>query len=753
MRVKFLILAGLLALLAGAPEVARSAPVVFWASSPINPGETALLFGDDLGPEVSAEGWRVPENGLPPAPRKLEVLQASEVAVKVVIPEDWAPGRFAVRLRRPAGTSAPVFLNRPEVWWWLGDDGARAVPGGEIRVFGRNLEAAASARLVAAGRSFPLARREGESYAARFAVPADVPTGDYELRLDGEDNAAAGARPAPRVRVATPPPWPDAVYDVRAAGAVGDGERDDTGAFRDALGRARTGGGGVVYVPRGNYRVSGKLAIPPRTVLRGAGRDVAGIFSPKDAPEFDALLAGDRDFAVEDLSLASQTARRLVACPDQPSSYRLPHGGAPPAPGLAAANVRLQRLRLQHLHFAHRLNRGDSRREEIEGPATVVMSGRDLTIADCEIVSPGMPIAIHGAERLRVADNILHTGRNGWYGLWATREVVFEGNTVEGGDLEASLGGFQQGSCRIYFARNRIGPAYGNEREALAFDAPYAPRWMGRAARVQGATLATVDEHGEPRRWKPHELQGEACLIAWGRGLGQYIPIADNSEDTITLDHPWAVPPDASSLIVVRVNRTEIVVTGNHFLDASVAVQLYAQSYGVIIDGNTAERTGGSYGLAWDFWWRARDTRRYSTCMFNQWLHNRFSDGFVYQQGPWLAGFVGVAADPANGNVDPPAATILGNVIRNNTVTNGITIGARLAKAKTGRLAPNRAGYLGRDTVIEGNRIADAPLGIEVDQQFVDTVVRHNTVERCTVPFRDAGRNTWSDFPDAPARP
>jgi hypothetical protein len=214
----------------------------------------------------------------------------------------------------------------------------------------------------------------------------------------------------------------------------------------------------------------------------------------------------------------------------------------------------------------------------------------------------------------------------------------------------------------------------------------------------------------------------------------------------VTLERPWDIPPDSTSHLVIVANRSQIVITGNHFSDASVAVQFYAQSYGIIVDGNQAERTGGMYGLSWDFWWEARKTRRFSICMFNQWLNNDLREGFVYQQGPWTDGVLGPAPGANNGKLDPPAITTLGNIVRNNRVGDRHTIGALL----TGRhpFALTNFGvseYLGRDTIIEGNTVTDTPVAIDVYPGYRDTVVRNNHVARSPVPLRDDGRNTWID--------
>src|SRR5213592_1759517 len=54
------------------------------------------------------------------------------------------------------------------------------------------------------------------------------------------------------------PPGPPPVLNVRQFAAVGDGNHDDSSAFRAALaGVASAGPGASLYVPPGRYRVAG----------------------------------------------------------------------------------------------------------------------------------------------------------------------------------------------------------------------------------------------------------------------------------------------------------------------------------------------------------------------------------------------------------------------------------------------------------------------------------------------------------------
>src|SRR5690606_26378904 len=65
---------------------------------------------------------------------------------------------------------------------------------------------------------------------------------------------------------------------VKAFGAVGDGEADDTAAFQRALYEA---GGQVIAVPPGRYRITKILEIRRGgTVLQGANADQSVLYLP-----------------------------------------------------------------------------------------------------------------------------------------------------------------------------------------------------------------------------------------------------------------------------------------------------------------------------------------------------------------------------------------------------------------------------------------------------------------------------------------
>jgi len=72
---------------------------------------------------------------------------------------------------------------------------------------------------------------------------------------------------------ALPTAWPGGVEDVTMHGAVADGVTDSAGAFAAAIAAVKADGGGVVFVPDGEYLLASNLLIDGSNILlRGASR-------------------------------------------------------------------------------------------------------------------------------------------------------------------------------------------------------------------------------------------------------------------------------------------------------------------------------------------------------------------------------------------------------------------------------------------------------------------------------------------------
>jgi hypothetical protein len=743
----------------GSAAAEEGMPVVYWKVDPVGPGETLMLFGDGVkGKKV--HGVRLVDGKVgEPHPElgngqsgweEMKVLEGDERCLMVEIPVGWKVGSFAVRV----GDGKGVEVNRAEAWWVSGDHGVAVTAGTELRVFGRNFTIAGQGTTKvglkdAKGVFHPLTVSQGNPYNATVMVPAGAAVGKGEVFVHNGFGGVGGWSKGVAVEVRAADAWPATIYDVTKFGAKGDSGTDDTEAIRAALAKAGAAGGGVVYLPRGIYMVTGQMTIPKRTVLKGESRDVTWLMVPQKTAQFNTVIAGGDEFAVEDLGMVARTPLRMIVAPDVPSMYTeyKPWG----VPGAARVHdVFLRRLRVQHLHYEGRIQGKDPRREDAVGPSTVALAGTNLEISDSEIVSPGMPFVLHDTYSARVLRNLVHTGRNGWFGFWGARMCCFEGNTIKGQDLEASYGGFgNYGSTDgndvslVYIAQNEFLDGFGDEREAETFDSPGNFPWKGRVAKAGGSELA-----GDGVTWPENAFAGLALLICAGKGIGQHRRIVSNTATSITVDEPWEVAPDTSSVASVGPYRRNVVLYKNHSQDASVGIQLWGGGYNYLMDSNETVRTGGFWGTGAEYNRpNVRTAGVLLPCYFTQWINNTIKQPLAYnvqyynEGGLTMWATLGILTRDTLGTPDA-AVLVLGNLFRGNTLEDHSQIllgyfgGHRTnAKKLLGKRPP-----VGLDNLIEGNSVSDVPVGVIVEPGYEGTLVRKNTFVRVGT---EESRDKW----------
>jgi hypothetical protein len=608
-------------LLAGPATVDLRAaePAVFWASDPVRPGEAVVVIGDGFGEQPTVELARVPDGGQNPVPaselKPVEVLQPNDTSLKFVVPADWKPGVYVYRIVGSSGRVSGL-LNRPRVLWVQGNQGPGASPGGWLRVFGRNLAAeppaanpATSVRL--AGPKSVTLTAQGDGFAIRTELPSDLPAGEYQLSVHNGWGGDLAWSEAVTVAVATPAAWPQTILNVKDFGADGNGSKDDTAAVLAALERADTAGGGIVFFPRGRYRLSESLKVPRFTVLRGEKCDWVSLawIDFSDPPE--ALVQGSNHFGLEDLTLYAFNHRHVIAAD---------LGGQPDA-----GDVFLRRVRVRAVAYRDHLppEKIDERfraslRLSTGGGDTVRLGGPNIEIADCDLYGSGRALFLSRVRGGRVTGNTFHNGRWGWYCLSGNDGLIFD-NRLTGGDLMSTGGGLNcldgsTSSQNVYYAHNELSLMHGWDREAMTTDAG-GEAYFGKLSAAQGSTLTLA---GEPQ-WRKRSWAGAGAFILAGKGAGQYRRVVSHDGPTVQVDRPWAVPPDTDSEIGITMFQGGYLVIDNQFTDTG-AVQLYGTSIECVLAQNRGTRMQGFRGLG--LWYHG-----YQPSWFCQFLDNQILEG------------------------------------------------------------------------------------------------------------------------------
>lgn len=696
-----------LALLSPLPA-SGAVPAITWTSDPVRPDETVLLLGDGFGDDCIVELGQFPAT--PPASLKaaashpvehweaIRPLQASAGSLKCVVPQSWPPGVWACRVRRGATVSQSVVLNVPEAWWFIGDGGESASPGGWLRVFGKSLGVGGASRALLQahdGRTFSLQPSAADGYALRMALPADLAAGDYELLIHNGLGGNAAWRRAGRVIVRPQVLWKKDVFNVKDFGP-----RPEE-ALLAALQKAKANGGGVVFLPRGRYPVRQALAIPPHTILRGEAMELVSLYWP-DFDDPPKELVSGADYGLESLALYCQHHRNVIA--DSPASQRF-----------FAHQVRVRAncfFMIEDVGKEFRKRRGPASHKECG--AAILLRGRNFEITDCDIYASNYAVRMLKARQGLIARSRLLYGGRG-YSIENTERLIFEDNLISGNNL-LSIGNdittFWTNFCRhIYYAHNRVQQMFGADREMMTLDAA-GGAYFGKIAGAHGAKLTlAADPAFRDYAPKPHtDWTGAAVQILDGKGAGQYRFVTAHAGREWQVDRPWTVEPDTASRISIAPFRGQNLFIGNTFEDGG-AFQLYGTAHDSIVAGNRGARMDGF--LVWGLNPHGWGQQPSWGCQF---LDNEIVEGNGYGHRSASIGIV--SGDDPKVYEGPlvRAAIFRRNILHNN---------ARIAIAG-----------VTEDVLVEHCTVRNTDLGIDVKPTARGVLLRENRFEAVRTPVQ-----------------
>lgn len=592
----------------GPAEVPAGTAITFWASQPVDRDETVVVSGGNISPTATVRLTRLDDSA---AGNPLETadsanngwssvtpIQATEQSLKFQLP-DIARGVYAYQIVTGNGAGATTLVNAPDIWFVQGNVGSGASPRGRLNVFGTALGRMSAStqpvqlalvrngtvqRILIADESNP---KEG-MYAQSFAIPADMPEGDYELYLHNGSggpsawsryqNFGVGAdRTAPRrtittVSIAYPTNWPNT--QCRVAPAIGNGAPDDA-SFAEAL--ACAANGGVVSIPAGRYTLSRQYAqgfdqkIPNHVVIAGAGKDATvlsfpiannttlfkgnGIFyTPPRQPKCDQQINWATNlFGIRDLAIEAPAMREGT--------------------GIVFEHMPLTDLRSVPFVRDIRLTLGRQTDRTASGPLTtgiqasnvsnLQISGNDIT-ASKPIT---MDKHVYGAT---VQNNTLR-----WHELALTfnhdvqNALITHNQHISAGapyHKTPSELGFAAPGRDVYYADNASQyPQDAQQTWQLTMDEGIG-NYLGKVAASSGTTLTLASNAKDvPYLCDP---DGNSVMIVSGKGAGQTRYLMGNASplgNRVNLDRAWDIPPDQSSIVtIVTTNGRMLFVNNDH---------------------------------------------------------------------------------------------------------------------------------------------------------------------------------------------
>lgn len=591
------------------------------------PGDAVLLRGEYLDKIARIELCRLTDSsageGLPqyvPLPREdrlidpdrtcrrsdaqmgsglqmVDRLQQGEQSVKFIIPAAWREGVYSVRLISKDKGVTGFYLNTPIVNWVISEEGRMAVRGGYLRIQGKNLwRKGVTGQIALISSDGHTVVRAGvekafDDFSVSVNIPADIPEGDYWLYYhNGLGGKTAWSEPM-KITVVAPSParWDARVLNVKDFGARGDGINNETAAFQAALDAAGQRGGGTVYVPRGRYMLTGQLILTPYTMLKGESAALTQLFwNPLnwDTNELpNSLISGTHHFAVKDLNLWASRAWGVI----------MQTGPVGEQGDVTLENLVVrQTAELSGMVYQQKANR-DVVEAELNSrwmKTGISLQGENIKLRNCDFNSAGMFhfFAVSGfIQHCRFTRN--GTGINQPYMAIHPKGLIFEDcyKQADGYGYAASI----DESHDLYEARNTTPFDYTNDREAMTFDGG-SGAYFGPVGSAAG-TILTLPAGAVTNQWTPNKWIGGGVFIIEGKGAGQYRRIRSHTLDSIRLDQPFLVEPDASSVISITTIRRNFFFVNDEVSDAG-AYQFYGSVQDAVISGLRMSRCNGITG-------------------------------------------------------------------------------------------------------------------------------------------------------------
>lgn len=590
------------------------------------PGEAVLMRGEYLDGVESVSVYRLPDdnvdNGLPnyvPLPKAdhlmdrngtdrkfstfpagdgevCELLLQNNQSARFVVPQRFDEGVFRVELIGSFKQKTQFYLNAPIVNWIISEEGHKATMGDYLRIQGKNLyrknaKEKGQVVLVPLDGQNPIraqVQKAFDEYSVSVDIPDNIPIGEYHLYFhNGFGGKTAWSEPL-KIEVVQKSGdwWGTKVFNVQEYGAKGDGEHNETAAFRAALHASETNGGGTVYVPSGRYMLTGELILPPNTLLKGESKELTQIFwnalnwDTNELP--NSLISGTHHFALKDLNLFASRAWGVIFST---------------GPAEEQGNIILENLILrQSAQFSGMVYQVKSNRDIVDAEfhsrwskTGIILRGENIKVRDCDFNTAGMYtfFAVSGfIQNCRFTRYT--TGVNQPYMLVHPKGLIFEDcfKQADGYGYAASI----DESRNMYEARNIVPFNYTNDREAMTLDGG-SGAYSGKIRSIQGTTLQ-IPSDAVTNQWTENKWIGGGVYIIDGKGAGQFRRIVSHTAYTIALDEPFMVDPDASSIISITTIRQNLHYINNEVTDIG-GYQFYGSAQNCVISGLKMRRCNG----------------------------------------------------------------------------------------------------------------------------------------------------------------
>ncbi|MCE7071034.1 T9SS type A sorting domain-containing protein [Dyadobacter sp. CY327] len=530
---------------------------IFNSSPTAMPGEAIALQGS-----FSKNAKAYIKVGSSGSGAQLAAFIKNDNLATATIPTSMDLNVYQVWIEDQGQRSPIVFVNRA-----LGMhlDSPDASPGGNLRIYGRNLQLQNNAAGVRfqeddGSASFQGIVNTGKSDAYELSVklPANLQVGKtYKIFVrNGLSGNEGETQMAQKIAIhaadvdyfelgvgwASKLNFYRNVYNVKTDSrlsekAVGDGNANDQPAIQQAIDLASAAGGGIVYLPAGKYKLTYRyfeyIRMRSRVVVQGAGKD-------------QTIIQFGYELAVQHLGVYWPPATVQAGLADLTLENIDNYGSE----NLSNSRGEGSEIFIQRIRF--KMNLGDW---------LWLAESDKLVIANSEF-SHGLnarhdyrgPMQLNGCTNFVIRDNIINFAVEG-INLNDAHDGVFENNKISRDGAARYPGHLVNHVLILNFSENLSvknnlfkvinGPAQNrNDGEAIISEGGGIDKIDEEAGVVSSASATTIVDNS--KNWQGFRRRPVVAIVS-GRGVGQWRNITSRTGNVMQIDKAWDVVPTAGS--------------------------------------------------------------------------------------------------------------------------------------------------------------------------------------------------------------
>jgi hypothetical protein len=649
-------------MLIGTPAYTSNA--IFWISKETAPGQSVLIAGAFTSSNKSVKvalipagttDWQAVVQNRGKKVNPTQVAQVGTTGLSFVVPDKLPAGVYGFEIDDVKAPSIFGLANVPSMTWAIGIpsnvDATKALqsqvhdcgaePGETLRIFGKNFVPSSQVILQSSdGTYYPLEVSKGDANSIEALIPSKLNPGTYYAWVGNYPWDAASSTASPIT--INSPAFSKSIH-VTCNTLVGDGTKDNSSLLQsciDSNARAATSDQ-LIYltIPAGTFAFTRGITLRPRVILLGSSPNSTEFIWQTSWPA--NFIAVSQYAGLANLSLNGPSNSSLVAGSDST--------GNPATSG----HFYLDNLNITTVGGFQWVN-------------AVALTGPDVQVYNSSFDSEG--IANFG---LGFGDGGIIAGNTfvddtALVGVGASQNIIIESNTVYSkAGAHSNPNAFLQlgrGFCalcqsmlsqNIYIGYNTLHDVGGITNDGGG-GAYYGP--------IASSTANTVTLANDPSWVWTGNSNPETIIISivYGRGAGEYAVLKSWNGRTLTLDSPWVVAPDSSSIAEINSVQRTLTIAHNTFTNVpAMAIQTQGVLDALIEDN---ELTNSGSGIQVSGYGPYGGPAAFPPMMDSEILRNTIAVGAGDVIVPFPSGWAGIGIFDGYGSV------VSGLMVRDNVV-------------------------------------------------------------------------------------